>query len=651
MFALGFLALLVPTLLLKQTHLSYLYRGGLTVVLKWAVLHPSVAQQAVYTTAFFARDVAEVFVIWGAFYLLGCGMLRLRPAIVTVVVVLAALVVMSANVLSFRELGTFLTLDTFLISVEWMSRNPEIIRQYVGWRNLAILPIAAVWAAAPVLLAKRLERRGADGRAARLLSPVALIAFAAFCAALSLSVRYLAFGGRLPLWGYWSSSAASLLEMQDRGARDVPLLGLDELRGQYRELAYPAGRRTVAPHMPVLDPAEIKPRHIVVIALETAPRKYYPILNNPALPAFFRMQKTAITSERHYTTRTSTTWSSYSILGGTYAPARKDVESFGPSESDGLASILAPRGYDATFVDSYRIDFHERDMHRSMWTNLGFGTLIDSESLAQPDTRDLYEKNLRKDESALAAVRDAVLAANRRGRKALTFLSTMLGHYEWKARPGDERLPGREKILGMCRDYDRMIGGLLDALEKEGLGRDIILVVTGDHGLRNEAEFDSLHEPMLLGGVSFNVPLLVYAPGLLKTETRLQYATSHVDLTPTLLEMTGTPAEGRFFHGESMLDPALEDRVIFLMNTGLIPTDGYTWKGLYFTYNSLSGMSEVGRSGAATAPGPPDEAVAATIPDALREPKLVLVRARDNFNRAARFFAGKRGTRTDGRSR
>jgi hypothetical protein len=647
LFALGFLAVLLPTLYVKHDHLLSLYRGDLSVVVRWAVLQPSLAQVVLYTTAFFARDVAEVFVLWASFNFIGRLLLRLRPGVVAAAGTLLALAVIGGNILSFRELRTFVSLDTLLISIEWTRRNPEIVKSYLGWRNLVVVPIAALWASAPVLASRWIERRGGAGRLARLISPAALAIVAALCAALSFGVRTAAFGGRLPMWGYWSSTAASLLELRDRSEGEAPLLGLDQLRDQYRAIAYPEGRGSAPGPGLRVDPAAKRPRNVILIALETAALKYYPILDNPDLPTFSRLQRRAITSEHHFTTRTSTTWSAYSILSGTYAADRTPRKEYGASEADGLASIVAAQGYETTFVDACCLDFHDRDKHRIMWSHLGFSTLIDPENLPPIEGGDAFEKNLKKDEQAFDAVRDAVLGARGRGRKALVFLSTTLGHYEWKARPGDRRLSGRQRIYRICREYDRMLGELLAALEGAGLGDDLIVAVTGDHGLRNEAEFDSLREPMLLGRASFNVPFLLYAPTLLAEERRLPYPTSHVDLTPTILDMIGVPSDGYFFHGESLLDPGLGSRVIFLMNTGLNPTDGYYWKGRFFTYNSLSELAEGGRSESAAEPlsGPASENDLANVPGALRDPKSYLERARANFASAARYFAERRRQR------
>jgi len=312
-FGIGFLSVLLPTLIVKRVHLLDLYRGDLTGVLRWILVDPAPWQRLLYTSGFFARDVAEVFVGWGAFYLLARKILRLRPSIVTGVGAAVALLVTGANYMTFRELGTFLTLDVLLISVEWVSRNPEIVRQYVSIRNFAVLPVAAAWIAVPVALPPRIAAWPRGRWLTRALSPASLFVVAAAAAGLSYASSEIAFGGKLPHWGYWSSAASAFFEVRERRGKDVDLVGIDALREQFHAIAYPAGD---PPHAaaPVEVPASLRvPRHVVIIAMETASRDYYPILDDPNLPAFHRMQPRSFTSTHHFTTRTSTTWSSTTI--------------------------------------------------------------------------------------------------------------------------------------------------------------------------------------------------------------------------------------------------------------------------------------------------------------------------------------------------
>ena len=138
----------------------------------------------------------------------------------------------------------------------------------------------------------------------------------------------------------------------------------------------------------------------------------------------------------------------------------------------------------------------------------------------------------------------------------------------------------------ISRFFDELIGSFLASIEAKGLRDEVVLVVTGDHGLRFGSEFESLGEPMVVGDAAFRVPLIIHAPGLFDAQVPVPYATFHVDLMPTLLGLVGIPTEGLTMHGENMLDRSMAHRVSFFLNRGISPVDGFYWDGRYFTVDS-----------------------------------------------------------------
>ena len=152
-------------------------------------------------------------------------------------------------------------------------------------------------------------------------------------------------------------------------------------------------------------------------------------------------------------------------------------------------------------------------------------------------------------------------------------------------------LRSEEKIFELANVLDKLFGKLLVSLKERGLEDDVIIVVTGDHGLRYHEEYESLNEDDRDIAVGFNVPLMIYLPGLLKEQIRLDHLSSHIDLTPTLLELVGVDISNYFFHGENILNPALKQRMIFQMNQKLKPENSFYKKDMFYTYNDLSAES------------------------------------------------------------
>jgi len=92
---------------------------------------------------------------------------------------------------------------------------------------------------------------------------------------------------------------------------------------------------------------------------------------------------------------------------------------------------------------------------------------------------------------------------------------------------------------GCVRQFDDCVKDLLDALDKNGLRENTIIIVTGDHG-------DDLFDPgtTLLHGQGFNgglqashVPMIVHVPGV--AAKAIDETVRLIDVVPTLADMTG----------------------------------------------------------------------------------------------------------------
>jgi arylsulfatase A-like enzyme len=97
--------------------------------------------------------------------------------------------------------------------------------------------------------------------------------------------------------------------------------------------------------------------------------------------------------------------------------------------------------------------------------------------------------------------------------------------------------------LNCLRDVDRNIATVLDELDAAGLADRTIVILTADHG-----DMDGAHQLHAKGAVAYreqnNVPLVIRHPAR-RGGQRCQALTSHVDLAPTLVSLTGVDAERR----------------------------------------------------------------------------------------------------------
>jgi len=97
--------------------------------------------------------------------------------------------------------------------------------------------------------------------------------------------------------------------------------------------------------------------------------------------------------------------------------------------------------------------------------------------------------------------------------------------------------------LNCMRDVDRNITPILDELDAAGLTNRTIIVFTADHG-----DMDGAHMLHAKGAASYreqnNVPLIVIHPDY-QGGKQCNAVTSHIDLAPTLVSMTGVAPEKR----------------------------------------------------------------------------------------------------------
>lgn len=155
---------------------------------------------------------------------------------------------------------------------------------------------------------------------------------------------------------------------------------------------------------------------------------------------------------------------------------------------------------------------------------------------------------------------------------------------------------------GCVRQFDDCVKDILEALKKNGLSENTIVVITGDHG-------DDLFDPgtTLLHGQGFSgglqashVPMIVHVPGV--APKSIEETVRLIDLIPTLAEMTGVEKppewegisfaswitgeaepEWRPFYGETGF-PFMQPKVAGVERPPLYPLDEMTAYDPSFNY-------------------------------------------------------------------
>jgi hypothetical protein len=601
---LWYLLLLLPTLYFKYSYLNSLAEEGVLAAVGTGSLVSSVAR---YITLFDA-DFVEVLVIVAALYAIGHLLLRIRVDVLVAVSVLVSMLVSAGNWLSFQVVGSLLNADNLEIAFSWIKDHPETVTVDRGGRLLllaaaGLMLLAILWTATCFLAIRGAVSERNAPWIARITGGVALLLLLiAATGAISVAIhpRYESGTSR----GYWSSTLTSLRGAEHWAPHALALPPASTIESHYDRIVYdsstPRDAGVPAQSIVSIPPERRIPRHIVFISLETAARKYYPLLDNPGLPTFSRMSSRGIASDYHLSTNPATTWAIYSMLTGTYPRRGRSLLDYGDFDSDGLASVLGAHGFETTFIDSYKIDwqsgFH-RDHNSRMIKDLGFMSIGDiTTDSVRHSSGDPFDLSVARERRSLARALDRIDDARAHHTHAFVFIATILGHFPWNAPTAAKNHSGAAKLAVISQALDSLMGEFLAGVDERGLSDSIIVVVTGDHGLRSNSEFESLGENMRFGTISFNVPFILYSPGIFDHGVRLAHVTSHVDIAPTLYELVGISSDSLLLHGSSMLDPTIERRTTFMFNNSLRPVDGYYKGGWLYIYNAFTGEARAERA-------------------------------------------------------
>jgi choline-sulfatase len=128
----------------------------------------------------------------------------------------------------------------------------------------------------------------------------------------------------------------------------------------------------------------------------------------------------------------------------------------------------------------------------------------------------------------------------------------------------------RDKYDGEITFVDQHVGKLLEFVDQQEWGKRTAIIITADHG-EAFGEHKMYRHGFEIYEMLVHIPMMIRAPGI--TARRIDTPRSTMDLPPTILEMTGAPAEPTF-QGKSLVGelygatPEPRDVVIDLPRTG-----------------------------------------------------------------------------------
>lgn len=98
---------------------------------------------------------------------------------------------------------------------------------------------------------------------------------------------------------------------------------------------------------------------------------------------------------------------------------------------------------------------------------------------------------------------------------------------------------------------DEAVGDIIQALNRDGLADNTLVILTGDHG-ESLGDHGEITHGFFIYEATQHVPLIFYCPGLIPSGRKVEGGVSLADITPTLLDLLGLddPVPGQ---GESLV--------------------------------------------------------------------------------------------------
>jgi arylsulfatase A-like enzyme/Tfp pilus assembly protein PilF len=246
-----------------------------------------------------------------------------------------------------------------------------------------------------------------------------------------------------------------------------------------------------------------------------------------------------------------------SIMTGTYPPfhgVRENVGYYLAEENVTLAQILNEAGWQtAGFVSAFVLD--------SRWgIGRGFDQYFDDFDLAAFESANLGSVQRPGTETIAAALRwlDERSPAPNGERPFFLWLHLFDPHDPYTPpEPYRSQYPGKPYDAEVAYT-DSLVGGFLDDLEQRQLLDTSLVVLTADHGEGLGDHGEAFHGYFVYDS-TVHVPLILRFPGRVRAGSRIDTVVSHVDIAPTILDLTGqaipTRLQGRSLLG-TLIDPA-----------------------------------------------------------------------------------------------
>jgi hypothetical protein len=427
----------------------------------------------------------------------------------------------------------------------------------------------------------------------RLLNSFVLAVFA--LGALLTAVVYVPRVPAMP----WAESLVQMTARPALSTRDmfssVSSRSLPELLHAYRE-----NEHVPAPG-PTAYTGKAKNYNVVVFVLESMTAQALDPAHDSLsdMPNMRRLRDQSFLMGRHYTTYPTTDNATFAIYTSIYAFLDRATVPR-PVVLPGMIRTLRNDGYATGFYGFIWDIPRHHDYYLPL--SLGFEKITTPANEEFARTVDDKTGNFiyygpldyveKFDHEALLSMLSDIHQWTSHERRFAVGFSPQIGHDPYRSLDGDASKTSVQRGHALAVYQDAWLGELLDELQRDKVLDHTIIVITGDHGTRSErlagehfkGDIHVIHGT--LDDVVMRVPMLVYAPGVLDHAVLTETPTSHIDITPTVLDLLGFSSSLESEQGSPVYADGLDKRRVFLpMN--YLGASGFYFEGEYYSRSAI----------------------------------------------------------------
>ena len=303
--------------------------------------------------------------------------------------------------------------------------------------------------------------------------------------------------------------------------------------------------------------------NVVYIILESTGKEYVfnTKLGNPVpMPFLKKLSKESLFLDYHFSTGNTSPRSIYSMLSGMYPSPR--VKMFCTKDDVVIPSLASFLGntYDSFLVTPGSLSWF---FPQGFMKNSGFKDILGYEQVPARITRD----GIGKDE--LETLNFFLKRLDKAADKPfLAIYYSFVCHWPYLDYGPEYRVFQQthnriNRYYNNLRLLDTIIEKIYTHLKNTNKLDNTIIVIAGDHSEAFGQHQGNWCHARQGYNENFRVPALIYQPALFSPR-KIEYATTHADILPTLLDAMGIQFNSRLIQGESLLRNHLRRKYIFL---------------------------------------------------------------------------------------